>query len=567
MGADRPGDTSAHVPSGEGEQDLLAPLTLRERSLLDRLLLKMERRGDFPAFARNITTVSRKADYASSYSASQLSEEILRDYGLTAKLLRVVNTSYYERLGKRVNKVSRAIVVLGFDKVRSIALGIVLHKSTGKLASAPEVAENAIEALACGEIGRRIARSAGLKDAEEAHVCAMYRDLGRHLVAHYLPDDHAKIREAVVRDGIDHEAAAEHVLGLSTRRIGIGLVRAWRLSERLAHSMVPADAAARTDSDEDRLRQVATFSHELHQLVATTPEATRDDAMGALVERWRTKIKISTRRVQETLGAVQKTLVDRLPVVHGLDPSQSAFLRHAAAFTGAWQEASRGSVLPPSARRLSIAPRHSMPPDSVVGPGSVRARPAIEDAQGAATVSKKLTELGAALEGGGDALPTLRAALKAFARAFGLRHAVVLVRTQDGASLRVQAAYGEAARSLEQELMLPLARAARPDDLVSQAYHGTRDVVVLNTFDEKVAPKIPAVYFEAIGSLSLALYRVGSPQAGVRLVLVDTDFPSRLPGLEHADLLRRFREIIGRAAAASGSREPPRVRPFVPRRL
>ena len=567
MAVVRHSDSSTHASPAHGPRDLLAPLTLGERSLLDRLLLRMERRGDFPAFARNVTTVSRKADFASSYSASQLSEEILRDYGLTAKLLRVVNTSYHDRLGRRVTKVSRAVVLLGFDKVRSVALGIALHKPTGELSSPPEVAENAIDALACGEIARRLARSVGLKDAEEAHVCAMYRDLGRHLVAHYLPDDHAKIQELVRLEAIDHEVAAARVLGISTRRIGVGLVRTWRLPERLAHSMVPADSTTRADLDDDRLRLVSTFSHELHELVATTPRAGRDEAIGALVERWRTRIKLSTRRVKETLSAVQKILIDRLPAVHGLDPSQSAFLRHEVTLTRAEIDGAPASILPPSGETMPPPPRHSIPPNSVVSPESLRAPPALGEAHGPDLVSKKLWELGLRLEAGGDTLSTLRAALKAFARAFGFRHAAVLAPTPDGAALRVQAAYGEAARSMEQDLTLPLARSARHDDLISQAFHGTRDVIVPNTFDDRTSAKIPRAYFEAIGSVALALYRVGSPEKGLRLILVDTDFPARLPGPDHADLLERFRQIIGSAAAASGPRNPPHVRPFVPRRI
>ena len=41
----------------------------------------------------------------------------LKDYALTAKLLRIVNSSYYERFGKKVNNVSRAVVVLGFEQI------------------------------------------------------------------------------------------------------------------------------------------------------------------------------------------------------------------------------------------------------------------------------------------------------------------------------------------------------------------------------------------------------------------------------------------------------------------
>ena len=61
-----------------------APVTLRltknDRSTLNKLWLKMQRGGDFPAFVRNVGEVSKRADFESSFSATQLEDSILKDF-------------------------------------------------------------------------------------------------------------------------------------------------------------------------------------------------------------------------------------------------------------------------------------------------------------------------------------------------------------------------------------------------------------------------------------------------------------------------------------------------------
>ncbi|MDP2539843.1 HDOD domain-containing protein [Helicobacter sp. faydin-H76] len=63
-----------------------------------------------------------------------LAHAILQDPGLSAKILRVVNSVAYGARGEPVSTISRAIVLIGFECVREIATGLLLiqHLTRGK---------------------------------------------------------------------------------------------------------------------------------------------------------------------------------------------------------------------------------------------------------------------------------------------------------------------------------------------------------------------------------------------------------------------------------------------------
>ncbi len=157
-----------------------------------------------------------KADANGTFSAGQLGDTILKDYSLTSKLLRIVNATYARRFGGKIYSIQHAIVILGFDRVRSLALSISLFKTSGTGKDHERVSESAISALVSSEIARNLAGNARVND-DEATVCAMFKNLGRHLVLVYLPELYDEIQASVANEGLSVTAAAKRALGISSR--------------------------------------------------------------------------------------------------------------------------------------------------------------------------------------------------------------------------------------------------------------------------------------------------------------------------------------------------------------
>lgn len=55
--------------------------------------------------------------------AADLAEVVLKDHAMTMKVLRIANSARYAVAGNRITTVSRAVVLMGFESVRAMALG------------------------------------------------------------------------------------------------------------------------------------------------------------------------------------------------------------------------------------------------------------------------------------------------------------------------------------------------------------------------------------------------------------------------------------------------------------
>ena len=80
---------------------------------------------DMPVFAHTARSIAA-ASSEDDVPIAELAQYILRDSSMTARILRLANSVYYNPGGQAVNTISRAIVFLGFNVVRSMAITIAI---------------------------------------------------------------------------------------------------------------------------------------------------------------------------------------------------------------------------------------------------------------------------------------------------------------------------------------------------------------------------------------------------------------------------------------------------------
>src|SRR5690606_3127642 len=130
-----------------------------------------------------------------SESVGTLSALILRDFGLTNKLLRVVNSAHFRPAGGgRISTISRAVVVLGFDAVRNIAITVLLFEHLQNKSNASQLQEEFLRACLAGLFARELAQRLRLRDGEQSYICAVFHNLGRLLCQFYFPEESEDIR-------------------------------------------------------------------------------------------------------------------------------------------------------------------------------------------------------------------------------------------------------------------------------------------------------------------------------------------------------------------------------------
>lgn len=124
-------------------------------------------------------------------SGAEVAEVLKKDQVLTAKILRLVNSSYYAIPGG-VTDVQRALAFLGFNTLAQLVLGISVFSQFKNIESEdfsmPEFWKHALGTAVCCEL---LAKRLKYAKPEEAFTCGLLHDIGK-LVLHEIDPERLK---------------------------------------------------------------------------------------------------------------------------------------------------------------------------------------------------------------------------------------------------------------------------------------------------------------------------------------------------------------------------------------
>ncbi len=473
-----------------------------DQRLLDQLLRRMKRHPDFPAFVSNVTEISRKADADNKYSASQVGESIVKDFALTAKLLRLVNTNYANRFGGKVFSVQQAVVILGFDSVRSTALGVSVFKKPAaqkhkrSKGDADRVAESAINSLVSGEIARALAPAAGLKDAELAMMCALFRNVGYHLVLHYLPERFDEVQALAAEQRISLAHAADRVLGISFQKLGLAVGERWRLPKPLLDGIsTNPGPGEKLEREQDRMGALAKLANDLAHAVATASPESWHGILEELLRRNKPWVSLDAKAVAELLEVTRRAFEERYAAAFGVYSKKSRFLKNARALAGGTTE-------------------------------STPIRPKLTPSDVETQLGEHVRRLRAAAVEGAARQALVQAALVSVRDALAIPRLLLLGMAPNGHELCVQHALGADAEALIQDFRVPLTRGG---DVFSSAWLSGREILVEDTYTSRATQRIPQRYYEMLGSPALAIQPCRHSGQSGALLVVDADSAEALP--------------------------------------
>lgn len=162
-------------------------------------------------------------------SSSQVAEVLKRDQILTAKVLRLVNSSFYN-LSTQVTDVSRALGFLGFNTIGVLVLGTSVFSSF-EIASAPyfDIRGFWRHCLATGLAAELLAKKIKHPRPEDAFTCGLLHDVGKIALFKVAKDDLRKVVEKSRSTGKSF-LEAETELGLPGHTLlGERLAERWQL--------------------------------------------------------------------------------------------------------------------------------------------------------------------------------------------------------------------------------------------------------------------------------------------------------------------------------------------------
>ncbi|MBX9961221.1 MAG: HDOD domain-containing protein [Burkholderiaceae bacterium] len=509
---------------------------------VDFLLRRMRHKSDFPALSGSVTRI-QSISSSDRESVATLTNEILKDVALTNKLLRLVNTPQYAR-GGPISTVSRAVQLVGFNGIRTMALSLVLLEHMQDQAHASLLKEEFLRSLMAGSIAAELSPPRS-EEGEEAFLGAMFQNLGRLLTEYYFPEEARAVRALTEgKEPMPEMNAAITVLGISYEQLGVGISKAWNLPETIRHCMRkpegPPPATPPRDPGE-RLRWVALASNEMADVLLHHEPALAIAKVVQAGQRYARPLNLdqkgleaATQRARDKLAELARAIDFRVA-----PDSAAARLLHTAP-TGAGEartvtlhEVMGGDGFQDSVGSYELHATQPVTPEQVAALARESQRVAEMLAAGIQDITNAMVE--------DFKLPDiLRMILETMFRAMNFRQIVFCMRDPRQDALTGRFGLGPGVERIVKSFHIPL-HPAQPDLFTAVCGKGS-DTMINDAADERVAARLPAWYRQAVHAptfLLLPLTLKGSPFG---LIYADKGEPGELQlGEKELALLRTLR--------------------------
>ena len=452
----------------------------------NRLLTSIGEGTDLPALGSSVTRVVQMAS-SSDEAVRNLASFVLSDAGLTQKILRVANTVVYRTYsGAPITTVSKAIFLLGFETVRTNALAMLLVDGmSGK--HAQSVRAELAQSLAASVIGREMAKRSQFKDAEEAAVAALFKNMGRLLVAAH---DHALYSEvaALIDGGRPPSQASMQVLGCSFEMLAETVLQEWQIPDTTVKALgtLPSGPLRAAKSRQEWMQQVAAFSTSAAALLPKMGEDGQEAAGRALLNRFGIALNLDAESLTALFESVRQE-IQVLTTQAGLSGAGSTDIEHVEE-----HEPEAPLQMPAPAEP---EPELGLPSELLMLAEETRpASPQGRHASGKPFDAREqlmagvhdVTEMMAS--GRSKVNDLIMLVLETIYRSMGFRFATICVKDAKAGTYRARIALGESAQARQEGFVFPAAHAR---DVFHLSMENDADLMIADASAAKIRDLIP----------------------------------------------------------------------------
>ena len=468
------------------------------------LLRRMRHKKDFPAFSQTISILNR-ASSSDTESLSTVSNAILRDYSLTNKMLRLVNSAYYNRGGGKISTISRAVVMMGINPVRNIASALMLFEHLQNKLQAHQLKEDAVQSLFSALMANDLAGSQGIRNHEEAFVCSLLQQLGKMLVRFYLHEESRAIDKFIAQHDCSESSAVSQVLGTSYHQLGMLVAREWGFPEQIINSMKPLnfDNLADADTEAKKLQMISQFSNALCSILKL-PLDKQSSQLKILTKQFSSVLKIDQDKVLALIQKCQKELVLFTKLIN-FDISKSIF----------YQQIPANDEQMLSAGEETVANEF----DSASGVEILEEDTEEQNKTTEKVLTDGIQDITNSLTGDFTINQIMQMILETIYRALPGSRVVLCLKDKNTNAIRARLGYGEDVDEIVTNFSIPLAYQA---DVFHVAFKKNVDIRIDDTGDAKIRQKIPEWYRQNINSKSFAIFPIIIKHSPIALIYIDS---------------------------------------------
>lgn len=170
-------------------------------------------------------------------TAQDLNNVISNDPALGARILKVVNSAFYGLPGQ-IGSINRAIVLLGLNAVKNIAIAASLAKlfRGGRICPGFDARELWTHSIATATATRLLSDKIGLGLPDEAFLAGLIHDIGIMVEIQARRPKFVEIMEKLdADDSVTLRSVEAEVLGADHEQFGSALCKAWKFPANFAY--------------------------------------------------------------------------------------------------------------------------------------------------------------------------------------------------------------------------------------------------------------------------------------------------------------------------------------------
>lgn len=473
-------------------------------STINFLLRRMRHKKDFPAFSKTISILN-KASFSDTEGLAEISNAILKDYSLTNKVLRIVNSAYYNRGGNKISTISRALVMLGINPVRNIAASLLLFDHLQNKQQSHALKDDSISSLFSAFVANSLAHDNKLKNHEEAFLCAMLQQLGKFLIRYYLHEESLQIDTLIQQKNMAEDSASIQVLGVAYHNIGIAVAKEWGFPEQFIKSMVPVDVEhiKPSKNDADKLSCISSFSNHLGQTLQQ-PLELQAAAIKTLVSQYKNSITLDEDRVSRLIEHTHKELKEFSELIN-FDLSKSRFYQQLSS-------AGDASPDPTDAELTKSEELNNSDNVEILQETFIQTNDNSEKA-----LTDGIQDITNTLTSDYTINQVMQMILETIYRALNNSRVLFCLRDKDG-FMSAKFGYGPDIDSTISNFSMPLKYEA---DVFHVAFKNNVDIKIADTNDEKIKGKIPLWFQKKIAAKSFILFPIIIKKTPIALIYID----------------------------------------------
>jgi putative nucleotidyltransferase with HDIG domain len=160
-------------------------------------------------------------------SVPEIAEVISKDQSLSVRILHLVNSAFYG-YSKEIKTISRAVVILGFQAVRSAALAIsVFDYFQDEESQNIDLTKFWEHSIAVATISKVLAEAARINQQEEAFIVGLLHDVGKLIEKRYFPEDFNEIITVAQEQHLSWMETEKALFQINHATIGKVVFRSW----------------------------------------------------------------------------------------------------------------------------------------------------------------------------------------------------------------------------------------------------------------------------------------------------------------------------------------------------